>query len=194
MNRPMSLPLAIIASLWLALPASRAEAEPITFTYSGWAHGSMNGTPLTPAPVYFQLMATADTSAVKSCETSRPCFYVRIDTASITITGWGTFDFITPTQMVSYVDGADYVGLQRAGATGLGEWGHDLIRHGWPVWDMQSSTPLISGPASMLTWALDFGILTEAGSLVFPDTYSASVWFSASVATVPEPAARREGR
>ena len=101
LNRPMSLPLAIIASLWLALPASRAEAEPITFTYSGWAHGSMNGTPLTPAPVYFQLMATADTSAVKSCETSRHCFYVRNDTASTTITGWGTFDFITPTQMIT---------------------------------------------------------------------------------------------
>ena len=101
LNRPMSLPLAIIASLWLALPASRAAAEPITFTYSGWAHGSMNGTPLTPAPVCFQLMATADTSAVKSCETSRPCFYVRNDTASITITGWGTFDFITATQMIT---------------------------------------------------------------------------------------------
>jgi hypothetical protein len=106
-----------------------AAAVPITYVQTGFGSGILDdvvfGT--VEVPLAFTITALGDTDNVAGC--GSPCLYNDNTSASITISGVGSFDFISPTR---YFANLGVVGFSRAGAGGL-----DLFDGpNAPIWDM----------------------------------------------------------
>src|SRR5450432_1124580 len=84
----------LVATIAL-LSANATWATPIKFVYTGVGSGTLNGVPF--AASAFTITAFADTSSRQNC-TVGVCVFVGHTTASIAISGGGTFDFLTPTE------------------------------------------------------------------------------------------------
>ena len=114
-------------------------AGPITFTDLTTASGTIGSTPFTDAAI--TITGIGDTSNIQSFSGG---FFINDNSASIMITGVGTFDFITATRF--FVNNlGEIVGFSRAGSTGL-----DLIdgpsNSAFSSWGMLTSIRAIYGP------------------------------------------------
>lgn len=163
----------------LALTAT-AAAAPITFIYTGSGDYSaeLDGAPFSDAD--FTITATGDTDDRQAFANG---FFIEHLTASISIAGVGTFDFVTQTH--TFVNNTNGVG-------GLSSAGGDLYTGQDPVffaWDMLSSIGPVGGASwGFLQWALS-PVITSGGQLVFSDGPIDNATFQAIVgAQVPEPA------
>ena len=73
-----------------------AAAVPITYVHTGFGSGTLDGVEFGAlAPLAFTITAVGDTDNITSC--GALCLSNVNITASIAITGLGSFDFITPT-------------------------------------------------------------------------------------------------
>lgn len=158
-----------------------AVADTITYIHTGSGSGTFDGVEFgATAPLAFTITAVGDTANVVSC--GGPCLYNDNITASIAISGLGTFDFITATR---YFANSGVVGFSRAGTSGADLFnGPDI-----PPWDMLSSIGPIAGTGLLMQWSLA-PVLTNGGVLLFNNGSSSST-FTATVgdgAAVPEPA------
>lgn len=156
--------------------AGSASATPITYVHTGSGSGSIGEVSFGAlAPVAFTINATGDTANVQSC--GGGCLFNDNLSASITIAGVGTFNFITPTRFFSNVG---IVGFSRAS-------GSDLFNGPTVVsWDMISSIGPVLGSGFLIQWGLS-SVLTDGGTLFF-NNGETNASFTATVgAQVPEP-------
>ena len=155
-------------------------AAPITITYQASGAGSLNGASF--ASSTFVITALGDTT--NRATISPGTFAIDHGSASINITGLGTFSFTTPTR--TFVNqGAQVVGFSRAG-----EGGSDLLNStsnaAYSTWDLLSSIGPITGSGSLVQWGLT-PVVTSGGTLVFTDR-STTLTFRADVGNaIPEP-------
>lgn len=164
-----------------AIGAPNAHADDITFTHTGVGSGTIGATSFTGAA--FTITDIANTSSVTSFSEG---FFVNDTSASISISGVGTFDFLTPTE--TFVNNlSELVGF------GHGSLGADLYdgpaNAAFDTWNMLSSIGAISGTASLFQWTFS-PVNTSGGVLAFPGTQSSETAFTATIATasaVPEP-------
>jgi hypothetical protein len=154
-------------------------AGPITFTDLTTASGMIGSTPFLNAAI--TITGIGDTSNIQSFSGG---FFINDNSASVTITGVGTFQFITATRFFVNNTG-ELVGFSRAGSTGL-----DLIdgptNSAFSSWGMLTSIGPFMGPGSILQWSAS-PVNTSGGTLVLDDG-TPNVTFSAQVGgTTPEP-------
>jgi PEP-CTERM motif len=167
----------------VAFCSASVFAAPITFIYTGFGSGTLDGTSF--AGNAFTITALGNTTNKASCGSN--CEYIDHDSASITITGLGTFSFSTATRTF-FADDADIAGFSRAGSGGL-----DLFYSPQtPVldgWDLASSIGPIAGTSQLLQWASGFGdVVTSGGNLVFNTGVNDSTFQAITDGTtVPEP-------
>ena len=154
-------------------------AAPITITYQASGAGSLNGASF--ASSTFVITALGDTT--NRATISPGTFAIDHGSASINITGLGTFSFTTPTR--TFVNqGVQVVGFART----VG--GSDLLdstsNAAYSTWDLLSSIGPITGSGSLLQWA-SAPVVTSAGTLVFNNS-STTLTFQAVVGNaIPEP-------
>ena len=171
-----------ITIILLGLFSLNASASLITFTHEGTGSGTIGGIAFTDAD--FVVTATGDTDNIMLRDLTGT-LYINHDLASISISGVGTFDFITDTR--TFVSNSiDLVGFSRAGETG-----EDLINGPtdsiFSGWDMTTSIGPVSGFAIMMQW--DIGDVETTGGVLFYESSSTPAMFTAVVSTVPVPAA-----
>jgi hypothetical protein len=152
-------------------------AAPLFITYSSVGTGTIGSTSFTDAA--FTITESLDTANIQPMTGG---LFINDNSASIAITGIGTFDFTTATRtFVSNTNGV--VGFSRAGATGA-----DLMYSSgdpaYTTWGMTTSIGPYTGPGSLLQWAL-FPVLTTGGTIVINNA-SPTVTFEAIAS--PEPA------
>lgn len=165
-----------LAGIAALLAAGSAFAVPITYVHTGSGSGTLGDHHFGDlAPVAFTINALGDTANVQSC--GGGCLYNDNTSASITISGLGTFDFITPTR---YFSNVGVVGFSRADSGGLDLFDGPADPVGW---DMVSSKGPIAGTGTLLQWSLP-PVDTSGGVLVFMDGNSDSTF---QAAVVPEP-------
>lgn len=165
----------------LLVGAATATAAPITYTHTGVGSGTLDDVPFgLAAPVEFTITATGDTENIESCVPS--CLSNDNLTASITISGVGTFDFVTPTRYFRSMFGN--VGFSRSGISG-----EDLFNGpaGVGAWDMASSIGPIGGTANLLQWSEE-DVVTTGGVLVFDSGTTATTFQAVVGEPIPEPA------
>lgn len=167
---------AVAAAAMLAM-GSAAQAVEIHYTHTGFGSGTLGGTSFgAAAPAAFTITAVGDTANVTSC--GGTCLYNDNLSASISIAGVGSFDFITGTRFFS---SGSVVGFSRAGVAGLDLFNGPALA----AWDMASSVGPIGGTGQLLQWWSSV-VDTTGGVLEFGDGYSDAT-FSATVGAVPEP-------
>lgn len=152
---------------------------PILFTYTGTGSGTINAAPFTDA--YFTILAEADTNNREALPSG---FQLVHDWASISISGEGAFDFITPTKtFVNYSNGG-CVGFSRAACPDLYD---SDINPAFADWEMLSSVGPVTSCFYLMQWApSNDPVLVDGGTLVFNDSACCTATFHASV---PEPSA-----
>lgn len=181
MNRDLALDLATakrsfqLTGLMLAFTFSSFGSS-MTLTDVTTASGTLGPTPFTNDLV--TISTVGDTSDIA---TFTGGYSLNDSSASITIAGLGTFQFITATR--------DFVNdsIQEVGFSLPGNPGYDLI--GAPInsafssWDMLTSIGPITGEGLMgiAQWGFQ-PVLTTGGVLVLDDDQSANITFSAQVA------------
>lgn len=160
--------------------AACSYADPITITHTGVGSGQIGGTTFQDAS--FTITDIVDTANRTSFFAG---FFIDDLFASISITGVGSFDFITGTR--TFVTNLlSIVGFSRAGMAGL-----DLFDGPtdatFATWDMLTSIGPISGNANLFQWDLT-PVNTTGGVLSF-DTNTTETVFTAVVSqpAVPEP-------
>ena len=169
------------AALFLTTAAA-ASAAPITYVHTGFGSGTLDGNGFgAAAPVAFTINATSDTTTIQSCGVD--CFFNNNLTASITIGGLGTFDFLTPTRFFFNDNAGDVVGFSRAGGVGGDLFDGPSVPGGG--WDMTTSIGPVVGIGTLLQWT-NSPVNTTGGVLVFNNGNSTSS-FTATVGA-PEPA------
>jgi hypothetical protein len=159
-----------------------AAAVPITYVHTGVGSGTLSGVGFgAETPLAFTITAVGDTDNVVSCGST--CLFNDNITASIDITGLGTFDFLTATRFFVN-NGTGVVGFSRAGSGGADLFDGPAV----PVWDMLSSLGPIAGFGDLMQWSFS-PVLTTGGVLSFNSSTTEST-FTATVGgpTVPEPA------
>ncbi|MDP9169545.1 MAG: hypothetical protein M3N54_02905 [Acidobacteriota bacterium] len=169
----MRLPLLIVAT------AAVSFAGPITFSYSGIGSGTLGGTAFSNAA--FTISALADTTNILAFGTG----FSLIDTsASIMITGFGTFAFTSPTR--NFVNDSSHI----AGfsfSTG-GTSGTDLLdttsNIALSTWAMLTSVGPVTGTGTLMQW-FTVNARTKSGTLIFNNA-TPTITFQAIVPT-PEP-------
>ena len=167
----------LVAALFLAFTGS-ALAVPISFTHTGSGAGSLDGTAFGLSN--FVITATGDTDDAVSFASG---WFIDHLSASITIDGVGTVDFVTATR--TFVNNAlDLVGFSRAGISGSDLF-NGPIDAAFGAWDMLSSIGPKVGTGALIQWT-NSAVITNAGVLVFADSQSAAT-FEAVVSSVPEP-------
>lgn len=155
--------LRMVASLAF-LGASAALATPIQFTYTGVGSGTLNGVPF--ADSAFRISARADTSNRQSC-TFGVCTFVDHGSASIAISGLGTFDLLTSTRTVVSGDVAFF-----AHAGQLGPNLYDIAADPGLLdeYDLDTSVGPINAFGLLNQWTALPLVNTTGGTLVFNDT------------------------
>jgi hypothetical protein len=130
----------------------------ITFTDATTATGTIGSTSFTDDSI--TIWAIADTSAIQSDSQG---FFVNNTSASVTISGIGTFSFSSGTRFFVSNTGQE-VGFSRAGISGS-----DLIdgpiNPAFSSWNMLTSIGPFTGGGGILQWDLS-PVLTSGGTLV----------------------------
>ncbi|HWZ31166.1 MAG TPA: PEP-CTERM sorting domain-containing protein [Bryobacteraceae bacterium] len=162
----------------VVLIASCSQAGILSITHTGVGSGTIGTTTFTNAS--FTITDLADTAARQSFTGG---FFIDDLSASIAITGVGTFMFTTGTR--TFVNQSnDTVGFSRAGNLGA-----DLFNGptnaAFATWDMLSGIGPISGVGSLLQWSSS-AVNTSGGVLVFANG-SSDTRFQATLSGVPEP-------
>jgi len=165
--------LAVLA-LSSAVFSGTSFAVPITFTHSGMGAGSIGGNAFFSSA--FTITALGNTSNVQG---SLGIFVLEHDSASITIDGIGTFDFVTATRTF-FNDNVDNPGFGLSSSSDLFDGPTSALLDGW---DMLSSIGPIAGNMTLLQWDL-LPVNTTGGVLVFESGIAAG-GFEATV--IPEP-------
>jgi hypothetical protein len=167
------------AALLLSVTALAANSfgALITFTYTGTGAGSLNGVPF--ASSAFTITAVGDTDNRQSYSSG---YFINHDSASITITGLGTFGFIPATDTFVNND-VNTPGFSRV--TGGGDLYNGPTALPFGSWDMLSSIGPIGGTMTLLQWGN--GVATTGGLLDFADANTQGT-FAAVVgaASVPD--------
>ncbi len=165
-----------VLTIALALLAMSAAAEQLTFIHEGSGSGTLDGSTF-PASA-FVITAVVDTDDRTSFTNGWSIGHL---SASITIDGLGTFDFISATR--TFVNnGGQIVGFSRNGISGM-----DLFdgpeNTAFADWDMLSPIGPISGDGYLMQWDDSPQINTSGGSLFFNEESS-----DATFTAIPEPA------
>lgn len=155
--------------------AGIANAVPITLTIASSGSGSIGTTNFGQTDFVITSLGNTDNRIV-GMSGPNPLIELVHDSASISIDGVGTFDFIT--SMRTFVVGLGpntLVGLSRTA-------GGDVLNG--PVlagaWDMLSGIGPVVGTANIFQWSLA-PVLTDGGILFFDDDGAAPTTFTASV-------------
>ena len=167
-----ALGFAVLALTIVLLPTSSAQA--LTFIHEGVANGTLDAVPFGDSE--FTISAVGD---VRSSYSGG--WYVDHTSASISIDGLGSFDFITGTR--TFVNNnSEIVGFSRAGSSGS-----DLFNGPtnsvFSTWDMLSGIGPIVGTGSVFQWTSNPQIVTTGGILIL-DSGESRARFTA---IVPEP-------
>lgn len=174
----------IVAAVALAASAA-STAVPITFTHEGVGTGSLDNQLFFDEKA-FKITVEADTDDRLNCVLG--CQYINAISASIQISGLGTFDFVTATR--TFANG-NTVGFSRAG-----EFGADLFSgpqdSALANYELDTAIgPISSSDGGVLQqWEADpYGEVVTTGGVLFmnfdPDT---PVIFTAQLGhAVPEP-------
>ncbi len=163
----------------LALAVSLSAAS-IQNTFTGSGSGSIGQTSFSDAA--FTIVALGQTSGV-SALTFGNGYALEHQSASITIEGVGTFDFLTPTRTFVNND-VEAIGFAR-GPDGTDLFNFDTVP-GADTWDMLSSFSH-SGFGFLLQWA-DTPVNTTGGVLVFESNGEVMGSFTSTVGgEIPEP-------
>ena len=164
----------------MTIMAACSYADTITITHTGDGSGQVGTTTFTNAA--FTIIDIGNTADRTSLGFG---WFIDDTSASIAISGVGSFNFLTPTR--TFVNNtAETVGFSRGSGYGLDLY-DGTADAAFANWDMLSSIGPISGSASLLQWSFS-PVNTDGGVLVFNDGTSASV-FTATVSgsSVPEP-------
>jgi hypothetical protein len=163
-NKKVLLTVIFLMSFLLFGLTNAVLAVPITFIHEG-THAGFVLDGVFHEDGGFVITATGDTDDRESFGAG---FSIDHLTASIELSGVGTFDFLTPTR--TFVNNVSMlVGFSRAGIDGS-----DLFNGpedaGFAAWDMLSSIGPIPGDARILQWSdLNPPVLTSGGQLQFRD-------------------------
>ncbi len=176
----MECPVAwgLLAALIVMVVPFDVFAAEITITQTGTGSGTIGGTPFTSDG--FTITSVGDTGNRASYSGG---FFISSNSASISIAGLGTYQFITATGIFNNTSGAE-PGFTRAPLGGL-----DLFdgpeNVAFDDWDMLTSIGPITGTAELLQWQKS-PVVTSGGTLVFQNANGVPTTFQATVA-VPEP-------
>ena len=168
----------IIASILALSLAGIAAATPIKFTYTGTGSGALAGSAFSDAA--FTITSFGDTDDRQSFSGGFSLDHI---SATIDISGVGTFAFITATR--TFVNNSiGVLGFSRAGVSL-----NDLYNgpSGGIDWDMLSDLGPVSGTFSLLQWALSPVIDTSGGVLAFTDSSGPGTFTATLTRDVPEP-------
>ena len=180
MNRSVAA-RAVCALVGLAVSASAANAAMITFIHTGIGSGTLDGVPFSNAQ--FSITAVGDTDNLSQVFSHFSS--IAHASASITIQGIGTIDFVTPTA-TAVNNNLQIAAFARDLGGGiisdLGYFGRDAALG---AWDMLTSIGPVNGDGDLLQWSLS-PVVTSAGVLVFASAQDAGGTFQAIV--VPAPA------
>ena len=157
--------------------------QTITVTETGVGTGSIAGSPFTAEPFVITSIADPDDTTSYS-DGNNYGLLLANESASISITGVGTYQFITKTQLfVSHY--FDEVGFGQLPS------GYDLYdgptNGAFSTWGMQTSIGPITGTGNLLGWTDAGPVLTTGGALVFQTEIGVPTTFQAIVAPTPEP-------
>ena len=162
----MNIPKSAAFAITLFFLSLSANAIPITYIHTGSGSGSIDGTSFGTRDFVITAFADTDDMRINSLGNS----IIDHLMASITITGVGTFDFITATRTF-VVPGFQLVGFGFALGPDLFNGPEDVEFVGW---DLVSSIGPIAGIGNLLQW--DLGVLTDGGELRFNDGSSAATF------------------
>ncbi len=176
-NWPRILAWTAAVAALLVLAPYPANADVLSLMHWGTGSGTLNGVPFPPSP--FLITDTVDTANRQGFTGG---WFIDDSTASIEITGVGTFQIQTPTRTFVSNTG-QLVGFSRAGVNG-----NDLfngpVNPAFSTWDMLGPIGPFSGTGGLLQWSLNPQIQTSGGILIFDDRVT-----DARFQALPEPAA-----
>ncbi len=165
----------------------RVSGAPIVFTFQGSGDGFIGATTFSNAA--FTITAAGDTMNRQSDTsypfTTLPLYWIDSDSASINISGVGTFDFISSTR--TYVNELyAAVGFSRGPGNGI-----DLFDSTtdsvFSAWDMQTSIGPRLENGTLLQWGSLFSSVDTTGGELFFQDGASPMTFQAVL--VPEPGA-----
>lgn len=191
---------ALVTSVLILFAASTAYAVPLTLGFSGSGSGTLGGVAFGPSD--FVITATTDTDDVIQDSNPFPGIFVDIlphSSASISIDGLGSFDFVGGTESffndnATYFDGAmvpstNIIGFRST--EGAGSDLYNIASSDFEGWDAQSAISSASAQGSLLQWNL-VNVLVTDGIDDFALQFTSQGTFaelSISVTPVPLPAA-----
>ncbi len=162
-------------SLALVALASTAPAQTLYVTHEGVGSGTLNGVAFASTP--FTIHCDFGINTVQSPLPG--VLTVDHSSASIDISGVGTFNFVTPTGTFNNQNVLPVVGFGRANA------GADLFNGPFDsvfaTWDLASPIGPVVGTANILQWGSGHGdIVTSGGVLVLDNANNVPCTFTAS--------------
>ena len=164
-----------VVIVFMTTLAMNAGATTISYTDTGDGSGTLNGVAF--SDLTFTITAIGDTSNRASFGDG---YYIDNSSASIDITGLGTYTFVTATRFFDNQGGV--VGFSRAGINGA-----DLYdgpsNSSFETWDMLSSIGPISGTIGLSQWS--YGDVDTTGGILFFNNGSVDGTFTAVVGTTP---------
>jgi hypothetical protein len=150
-----ALPLTLVAL------ASNGIAQTLFVTHGGAGSGVLNGVAFAATP--FTISCAWDIGAVQSVGPG--VFSVDHTSASIDITGVGSFTFLTPTRSFNNQN-VPVVGFSRGSGADLFNGPFDPALAGW---DLTSPIGPLAGTASIIQW-MGFGDIVTSGGVLILDT------------------------
>jgi hypothetical protein len=167
----------VLAALVGLVGFGEARADPITYTFTGTASGSLGANAFTNAS--FTIVSTADTSQVTM--TGPGIFHIPDLTATVSVAGLGTAAFTIPTINVSN---------QNLPGAGFSAPDQDLailfeLNQAFASYDLTTSIGPLSGPPEFNS---GFHFATTSGDFVL-NSVSGDVTFTAQASPAPEPSA-----
>lgn len=161
--------------------AGLASAAPITFTFTGSGSGSIANNPF--GETNFTITAWGDTAATETLF-GGSLYSLDHNSASIDITGVGSFNFISATRTFLYTPGA-IVGFSRAsgGGTDLFDGPVNSLFYSW---NLASDIGPIAGTGDLMQW--EMGAMETSGGVLSFNSGRSIATFQATTNSVPEPA------
>lgn len=175
--------LALTCGLALALVASAAQASPVIYTISGTWKGTFNNVAFTDTGFTFN--AVGDTSQIDTQQVGAE--YLQLQSASVTLDGFGTYSLLNPTRMAHPTSGGQFSFDQYTPALR-----HVVLSSGPSGLSLGTSiNSYIAASAQMIgdPTPTSGGMLQFELSVGEPDiTFSSHVYPDRDVSVVPEPA------
>ena len=164
-----------IVFVFMTTLAINAGATTISYTDTGDGSGTLNDVAFSDSA--FTITAIGDTSNRVSFGDG---YCIDNTSASISITGLGTYTFVTATRFFDNQGGV--VGFSRAGINGADLYDGPL-NSSFETWDMLSSIGPISGTIGLSQWS--YGDVDTTGGILFFNNGSVDGTFTAVVGTTP---------